>query len=79
MKVAEVEFCATVTLDGTVAAAVLELESATEMPPDPAAPVRVTVPVPVRPLMIVVGLTARLLSPAGAGITVMPNFVVAPE
>ena len=45
VNVAEVEPCATVTLEGTLAAVVLELESATATPPVPAAAVRVTVPV----------------------------------
>lgn len=47
VNVAVVEPAATVTLAGTVTADVLELESATETPPVPAAEVRVTVPVPV--------------------------------
>jgi hypothetical protein len=44
--VVEVEPWGTVTLAGTLAAAVLELESATVTPPVPAAAVRLTVPVP---------------------------------
>jgi hypothetical protein len=47
VNVADVEPCGTVTLAGTVAAAVLELESETTTPPVAAADVRVTVPVPV--------------------------------
>jgi hypothetical protein len=66
MKVAEVEPCGTITLDGTVAALVLELNSDTETPPLPAAAVRLTVPVPVALLAIVLGLTETPLS-AGAG------------
>ena len=44
-KVALVPPAATVTLEGTVAAAVLLLERATWAPPAPAGPLRVTVPV----------------------------------
>jgi hypothetical protein len=47
VNVAEVEPCGTVTLDGTLAAVELELESDTATPPTPAAVVRVTVPVAV--------------------------------
>lgn len=79
MKVADVDPAATVTLAGTVAALVFELESDTVTPPVPAASVRLTVPVPVRPLIIVVGLTETLLRAAGGGLTVTPNVVVAPE
>ena len=45
LKVAEVAPFLIVILDGTLAAAVLELESETSAPPDPAAAVRLTVPV----------------------------------
>lgn len=69
----------TVTLVGTVAAAVLELESDTATPPVPAASVRVTVPVPVRPPTIVLGLTEMALKAAGGGSTVTPNVVLTPE
>jgi len=47
VKVAVVKPAVTVTLAGTVAAEVFELERATTTPPVPAACVRVTVPVPV--------------------------------
>jgi hypothetical protein len=47
VNVADIEPCATVTLEGTLAAVVLELESETTTPPLPAASVRLTVPVPV--------------------------------
>ena len=70
---------ATVTLEGTVAAEVLELESDTATPPVPAASVRVTVPVPVRPLTIVLGLTEMLLKAAAGGSTVTPKVVLAPK
>ena len=46
---------------GTLAAMRLELESVTVAPPVPAAAVRLTVPVPVWPLTIVLGLTETLL------------------
>jgi hypothetical protein len=46
VNVADVAPCTTVTLEGTLAAVVLELESDTATPPVPAAAVRVTVPVP---------------------------------
>jgi hypothetical protein len=79
VKVAEVEPCGTVTLEGALAAVVLELESDTATPPVPAASVRVTVPVPVCPLTIVLGLTKTPLRTAGGGLTVTPNVLVTPE
>ena len=79
VNVAEVEPCATVTLEGTLAAVVFELESETATPPVPAASVRVTVPVPVWALTIVLGLTETLLSAAGGGVTVTPNVLLTPE
>jgi len=79
VNVAEVEPCATVTLAGTLAAVVLELESDTAIPPVPAAPVRVTVPVPDWPLTIVLGLTETLVRAAGGGLMVRPNVTLAPE
>jgi hypothetical protein len=79
VNVADVEPCATVTLEGTLAAVVLELESDTATPPVPAAAVRLTVPVPDWPLTIVLGLTETLLSAAGGGLTVTPNVTLAPE
>ena len=45
VKVAVVAFAATVTVDGTWAAAVLLLDSVTTVPPDAARPLMVTVPV----------------------------------
>ena len=79
VNVADVEPCATVTLEGTLAAVVLELERDTTTPPEPAASVRVTVPVPVWELAIVLGLTETLLSAAGGGVTVTPNVTFTPE
>lgn len=82
VNVAEVAPCATVTLAGTLAAEVFELESATTTPPVPAAEVRVTVPVAVRPLPMVLGLTEILLKAAvGAARrtgTMTPNQGVVP-
>jgi hypothetical protein len=79
VKVADVEPWGTVTLEGTVAAVVLELESDTSTPPVPAADVRVIVPVPVAPPEIVLGLTETLLRAGGAGLTVTPKVAVTPE
>ena len=79
VNVAEVEPCGTVTLAGTLAAVVLELKSDTATPPDPAADVRLTVPVPDRPLTIVLGLTETLLKTTGGGLTVTPNVLLTPE
>ena len=63
-NVAEIEPCGIVTEAGTVA---LEFELASDIsaPPDPAAAVRLTVPVPDWPPTIVAGLTETLLSAAG--------------
>jgi hypothetical protein len=59
-----------VTDAGTPAAVEFELERVTTAPPDPAAAVRVTVPVPDWPLTIVLGLTVTLLIAASTGLTV---------
>lgn len=67
------------TLAGTVTAAVFELERETITPPVPAAAVRLTVPVPVRPLVIVLGLTEMLLKAAAGGLTVTPKVAEVPE
>jgi hypothetical protein len=79
VNVVEVEPAGTVTLEGTVTAVVLELESDTANPPVPAAAVSVMVPVPVWPLTIVLGLTATLLRAAGDGLMVTPNVALTPE
>ena len=63
-NVAEVEPCGIVTEAGTVALE-FELESDKTAPPDPAAAVRLTVPVPDWPPTIVAGLTETLLSATG--------------
>jgi hypothetical protein len=65
---------ATVTLAGTVAAAVLLLESATTLPPDGAAADSVTVPVDDVPPVTLVGLSDNddSVGPALPGVTVRP-------
>ena len=79
MNVAEVDPAGTVTLAGTPAAVLLELESVTTTPPVPAAAVRVTVPLPVWPLTMVLGLTETPLNAAGVGVMVTPNVLLTPE
>ncbi len=60
VNVALVAPAATATLDGTLAAAVLLLDSATTAPPDGAAPLSVTVPVEdCTPPTTLVGFTER--------------------
>src|SRR2546426_7139343 len=67
-NVALVAPAATVTLEGTVAAAVLLLESATVAPPAGAAPLNVTVPVEdCVPPITLVGLSVSDESVAGGG------------
>src|SRR5258705_218130 len=67
VNVAMVAPAATVTLDGTVAAAVLLLESATVAPPAGAAPLSVTVPVEEFPPVTLVGFTGSAERETGAG------------
>src|SRR5215210_2850257 len=67
VKVALVDPAGTVTLAGTVAAAVLLLESATDAPPAGAAEVSVTVPVDELPPVTPVGLRLSEESAAGCG------------
>src|SRR5467141_385149 len=57
VNVALVAPATTVTLDGTLAAAVLLLESVTTAPPDGAAPLNVTVPVEEFPPVTLVGFS----------------------
>jgi hypothetical protein len=82
VNVALVAPAATVTLDGTLAAAVLLLESATTAPPDGAAPLSVTVPVEdCTPPTTLVGFTVNEESVGaggGAGVTVSDADLVAP-
>jgi hypothetical protein len=77
-KVAELEPCRIVTVDGTVTLG-LELERETATPPVPAAAVRLTVPVPDWPPTIVLGLTETLLRTGAGGLTVTPNVLLTPE
>ncbi len=66
-NVAVVAPAATVTLEGTVAATVLLLESATVAPPAGAAPLSVTVPVEEFPPVTLVGFTESAERETGAG------------
>jgi hypothetical protein len=81
-KVADVEPCGTITVEGTLTDAVLELESDTMTPPLPAGAVRVTVPVADWPLSIAQGLTQKFLRTGCcgfvAGLTVIPNVMLTP-
>ena len=79
VKITDVEPCGTVTVEGMLAAVVLELERDTATPPVPASDVRVTVPMPDRPLTIVLGLTDTPLRAKAGGLTVRPNVTFAPE
>jgi len=79
VNVAEVCPCGIVTVAGTLAAVLLELESDTVTPPLPAAEVRLTVPVADPPLAIVLELTERLLSAGTGGLTVIPNVALTLE
>ena len=76
VKVAEVEFAATVTLAGTCAAAVLLLDSATTAPPAGAGPLSVTVPTEEAPAGTEVGF--RLTEVTTGGVTVKLAVWVAP-
>src|SRR5262245_40758032 len=81
LKVALVWPAATVTLTGTVAAAVFELASDTVAPPAGAAAVRVTVPVDGVPPVTLAGLTAMAESATAAtgGFTFRTTERVAPR
>src|SRR6266403_429769 len=82
VNVALVAPATTVTLDGTLAAAVLLLDSATAAPPDGAAPLSVTVPVEdCVPPTTLVGFTVneeRVGGGGGAGVAVSEADRVAP-
>ena len=67
VKAALVAPAATVTLAGTVAAFALPLVSATEAPPDGAAPLSVTVPCEEPPPVTAVGLSVSEESVTGCG------------
>jgi hypothetical protein len=77
VKVAVVAPAATVTLDGTVAAALLE-DNATTTPPDGAALASLTVPVEDAPPVTLVGLTVTELTAgpaARAGTAIQPMIL----
>src|SRR5439155_4032990 len=80
VKVALVAPAGTVTLTGTVAAAVLPLESATAAPPAGAADVRMTVPVDELPPVTPAGLrpSEEADGPVGNGFTVKVALFVTP-
>src|SRR5712691_576004 len=82
VNVALVAPATTVTLEGTVAAAVLLLESATCAPPAGAAPLNVTVPVEdCVPPITLVGLSVseeRVGAGGAAGVTASEAVLVAP-
>jgi hypothetical protein len=81
VNVALVAPAATVTLNGTIAAAVLLVESATVAPPAGAGPLNVTVPVEGVPPMTLVGFSVsdeRVGGGGGAGVTVSEADLVAP-
>src|SRR5437773_108259 len=82
VNVALVAPAATVTLEGTVAAAVLLLESATVAPPAGAAPLNVTVPVEdcVQPITLVgLSVSDESVGAGGAaGVTTSEAVLVAP-
>jgi hypothetical protein len=81
VNVAVVAPAAAVTLDGTAAAAVLLLESATVAPPAGAGPLNVTVPVEGVPPMTLVGFSVsdeRVGGGGGADVTVSEADRVAP-
>ena len=80
LNVAEVDPCAILTLEGMLAAAGLELAREMITPPLGAVPLKVAVPVPVWPLVIVLGLADTLLSAAGGGVIVkLDDVLLTPE
>jgi hypothetical protein len=70
VKFAVVALAGTVTLAGTVAAVVIELERVTTAPEGGAFPVSVTVPVEVVPPTTLVGFTLTLVIAAGVTVSV---------
>jgi hypothetical protein len=70
VNVAVVALARTVTLAGTVAAAMLELESVTTAPPVGALPFKVTVPVELLPPTTAAGLTDTDWIEAGVTVSV---------
>lgn len=79
VNLADVAPCEIVMLEGTLAAVGLELESETTIPSVPAAEVRLTVPVPVWLLTMVLGLTETLPNAAAGGLMVIPNVLLTLE
>ena len=71
-NVAVREFAETLTLGGTVAAALLELERATTAPPEGAGPLRVTVAVEFVPPVTAVGFSEREDTAGGLTVRVAP-------
>jgi hypothetical protein len=69
VKVAEVEFCRTVTLTGKVAFALFD-DRLTTVPPWPAGPFKVTVPVEVLPPATAAGKSVTVISDAGVIVSV---------
>jgi hypothetical protein len=78
VKLADVAPDGTVTVEGTVAAPVFELVSATDTPAPPAGAVRVTVPVAEAPLVTDAGATVSPLSVAAGALTVRLAVLLAP-
>jgi hypothetical protein len=70
VNVAVVELAGTVTLEGTVAAAVLALDSETTAPPAGAGPVKITVPVEGVPPMTEMGFSLKLVRLGGVTVKV---------
>lgn len=77
VKVAKVDPCGIVTVAGMSTAAE-DLERVMIAPPDGAAAVNCTVPVPDWPLVMVFGDTEMLLRAAGTGFTVRVAVAVTP-
>ena len=77
-KLADVEPFGTLTDEGTLNAAALEVVNEIVTPMLPAGPVKLTVPVPDCPPTIVAGLIVILLSVTGGGVTVIPTVALTP-
>jgi len=77
-NVAPVAPAATVTLDGTVAAEGLSLDSDSTAPPGGAGPLSVTVPVDEAPPATAEGLTASSLNVGGGSVTVSTDVLPTP-
>jgi hypothetical protein len=69
-----------VTAAGTHTTELLELDRDTLTPPVPAGAVKVTIPIPDWPALVMVpGLTEMPLKAGAAGLTVTPNVAFTPE